>query len=365
MQRLELRPCVGALLLCAVGAAMLASCGDSNDDASAYVVRNLVTDTAGGPYSSTNQDRNLVNAWGVAFNPAGFVWVANAETSTSTLYDGNGVPQTLVVSVLPGTAGQAQPTGIVYSGSDDFQVTQGGVTAASRFIFVGEAGTLAGWAPSVNLNNAVTVYDGGASGTSYRGLALAGASGARRLYASDFRNGKVDVFDAAFNKLALPAGAFIDPALPAGYAPFGMQAIGDQIFVAYAQLDVASGDEVKGAGLGLVSVFDVAGNFVKRLISHGTLNAPWGMAIAPADFGPFSNALLVGNFGDGRINAFDAQTGMHLGALSTSAGVPIAIDGLWGIAFGNGINAQPTNTLFFAAGPSDETHGLYGRIDVQ
>ena len=170
----------------------------------------------------------------MAFNPTGFVWVANAETSTSTLYDGNGVPQTLVVNIPPGAAGEAQPTGTVFSGSDDFQITQGGVTAPSRFIFVGEAGTLAGWAPTVNLNNAVTVYDGGASGTSYRGPALASVSGAGRLYASDFRNGKVDVFDAAFNKIALPAGAFIDPALPAGYAPFGMQAIGDQIFVAYA-----------------------------------------------------------------------------------------------------------------------------------
>ena len=128
---------------------------------------------------------------------------------------------------------------------------------------------------------------------------------------------------------------------------------------------MASGDEVKGAGLGLVSVFDVAGNFVKRLISNGALNAPWGMTMAPADFGLFGSTLLVSNFGDGRINAFDAQTGAHLGALSTSAGVPIAIDGLWGIAFGNGINDQPTNTLFFTAGPSDETHGLYGRIDVQ
>jgi uncharacterized protein (TIGR03118 family) len=367
MVRHDLRSRLVALALVAGSMPALVSCGGSNgsDAMAGYAASSLVTDAAGGTYRSTYQDGHLVNAWGLAFNPDGFVWVANAETSTSTLYDGNGVPQSLVVAIPAGAAGAAQPTGIVYSGSNDFQVSQGGVSAASRFIFVGEAGTVAGWAPTVNLTNAVTVYDGSAGGTSYRGAALASVAGANRLYASDFHNGRIDAFDATFTRLALPAGAFTDPALPPGYAPFGLQAIGGQVFIAYAQLDPATGDEVKGAGLGLVSVFDSAGNFVKRLVSNGPLNAPWGMAKAPADFGVFSNALLIANFGDGRINAFDAATGAHLGALSTPAGNPIVIDGLWGIAFGNGINEQPVNTLFFTAGPGDETHGLYGRIDVQ
>jgi uncharacterized protein (TIGR03118 family) len=362
--RTSLRPRLAALALCAASAAALVSCG-SDDTSSGYAMRSLVTDVAAGPYGAAHQDSNLVNAWGLAFNPAGFVWVANAETSTSTLYDGNGVLQQLVVAIPAGAAGAAQPTGIVYSGTDEFPVTQGGITAPSRFIFVGEAGTVAGWAPSVNLTIAVTVYDASAGGASYRGAALASVAGASRLYASDFHNGRIDAFDAAFNKLVLPGGAFVDPTLPAGYAPFGMQNIGGQIFVTYAQLDLASGDEVTGAGLGFVSVFDASGNFVKRLISNGALNAPWGIARAPADFGEFSNALLISNFGDGTINAFDASSGAYMGTLSTSAGVPIAIDGLWGIAFGNGINDQPTNTLFFTAGPADESHGQYGRIDVQ
>jgi uncharacterized protein (TIGR03118 family) len=161
------------------------------------------------------------------------------------------------------------------------------------------------------------------------------------------------------------AGGFVDPTLPAGYAPFGIQAIGGSIVVTFAKQDAAAHDDVAGAGLGIVDVFDSSGHFVKRLVdAGGLLNAPWGLALAPANFGPFSNALLVGNFGDGKINAFDATTGAPMGTLTNAAGMPIAIDGLWGLAFGNGINAQPTNTLFFSGGPSDETHGVFGRIDL-
>jgi uncharacterized protein (TIGR03118 family) len=354
-------------------AALMTACGGGGDSmpygggmgTSGYVATSLVSDigATGNPYASANVDTHLVNAWGLAFNPNGFVWVANNGTSTSTLYDGNGVPQTLVVSIPAGTAGPAAPTGIVFNGSTDFVVSQGGTSGASPFIFVGEAGTLSGWSPGVNLNNAIKVFDGAAAGAVYKGLALASSGGANFLYAADFHNARVDVFDAMFTKVAA-AGGFTDPTLPAGYAPFGIQAIGGSIYVAFAKQDATGHDDVAGAGLGLVDVFDAAGHFVKRLVDvGGALNAPWGMALAPANFGTFSNALLVANFGDGKINAFNASTGASMGTLSNSAGMPIAIDGLWGIAFGNGLNNQPTNTLFFTGGPSDETHGVYGRID--
>jgi uncharacterized protein (TIGR03118 family) len=351
---------------------LLAACGGGNDDSgggagmgSGYVATSLVSDvnTSSNPYSSPNVDAHLVNAWGIAFNPQGFVWVSNNATSTSTLYDGNGVPQSLVVAIPAGTAGPAKPTGIVFNASQGFQVSQGGVTGASPFIFAGEAGTIAGWAPNVNLTNAITVVDGGAAGKIYKGLAIGSLAGAGRLFAADFHNGTVDVFDSNFAPVAT-AGGFVDATLPAGYAPFGIQVIGSLVYVAYAKQDAAQEDDVTGAGLGIVNTFDLSGNLVKRLIpAGGKLNAPWGIAMAPANFGTFSNALLVANFGDGRINAYDASTGASLGTLSTPGGTPIAIDGLWGIAFGNGINAQPVNTLFYAAGPADETHGVYGRID--
>ena len=350
--------------------AMLLACGGGDDDDNhhhgmSYVATSLVTDVndSSNPYSVSNVDPLLVNSWGIAFNPQGFVWVANAGTSTSTLYDGNGVPQSLIVDIPPGSAGSASPTGIVFNGSSDFVVSQGGASGASAFIFVGEAGTVSGWSPSVNLNAAVKVADRGAAGAIYKGLTLSGGGG-NFLYATDFHNGTVDVFDASFNLVTAPGG-FVDPNLPAGYAPFGIQAIGDLIYVTYAQQDAQGEDDVAGAGLGLVNVFDAAGQFVRRLIDvGGPLNAPWGIALAPSNFGTFSNALLVGNFGDGKIHAFDATTGALLGTLNKPDGTPIVIDGLWGIAFGNGINAQPTNTLFFAGGPADETHGVYGRIDV-
>jgi len=357
-----------------LGVTLLAACGGGGGDSgsmsggmgTSYVATSLVSDfsASSNPYNSANVDPNLVNAWGVAFNPNGFVWVANAGTSTSTLYDGNGMPQSLVVSIPAGTAGAASPTGIVYNATSDFVVSQGGASGASIFIFVGEAGTVSGWSPGVNPTSAVKVFDGAAAGAVYKGLALVSSGGANFLYATDFHNARVDVFDTTFTKVAT-AGGFVDPTLPAGYAPFGIQGIGGSIYVTFAKQDATAHDDVAGAGLGLVDVFDTTGHFVKRLVDvGGSLNAPWGLALAPANFGPLSNALLVGNFGDGKINAFDATTGAAMGALSNAAGAPIAIDGLWGLAFGNGINAQPANTLFFSGGPSDETHGVYGRIDL-
>lgn len=349
--------------------AFLASCGGGDDDdhgdmtptiTSTFATKTLVADQG---TDAAHLDTHLINAWGIAFNPTAFVWVANNGTSTSTLYDGNGVPQSLVVAIPSGTAGAAAPTGIVYNGSSDFKVTQNGVTGASPFIFVGEAGTVSGWSPTVNRNNAVTAVDSGGNAV-YKGLAIGAYNSANYLYAADFHNNRVDVYDANWQKATLP-GSFTDPNLPTGYAPFGIQTIGDRIYVAYAQRETGGNDDVKGAGLGIVDAYDTAGNMVKRLVTGGALNAPWGLAMAPANFGDFSNALLVGNFGDGKINAYNPTTGAFIGTLQKTDHTPIVIDGLWGIAFGNGVNSQPTNTLFYTAGPGDEAHGAYGRIDLQ
>ena len=326
----------------------------------AYALRGLVSDGT----STPNTDSSLVNGWGIAFNPQGFVWVSDAGTSKSTLYDGNGVPQSLVVDIPAGSVGPAVPTGIVFNGSTDFKVSQGGATGASPFIFVGVTGTIAGWSPTVNMTNAVQVFDGGANHDSFTGTAIASQGSANFLYVADFHNAAVDMFDANFAP-ATAAGGFKDPNLPAGYAPFGMQAIGGNIYVSYAMQDAQAARSTNGPGLGIVDEFDSTGTLIKRLITGGVLNAPWGMAMAPATFGKFAGALLVGNFGDGTINAFDPTSGTLLGTLSTADGAPIVIDGLWGIAFGNDLDSQPSNTLFFASGPSQEQHGLYGRIDVQ
>jgi uncharacterized protein (TIGR03118 family) len=356
-----------------VGAALaagLVSCGggshhdrDNNMPpvATKFLATSLVSD---GTLPAAHTDANLVNAWGLVFNPTGFAWVVDNGTNTSTLYDGNGVPQSPVVAIPAGTGGDASPTGIVYNGSQDFKIRQNGATGASAFIFAGEGGTIAGWSPTVNRTSAVTVFDGGANGPLYKGLAIASYAGANFLYAADFRNNSVDVYNSSFARVTL-LGSFRDPALPAGYAPFGIQAIGSRIYVAFAKQAASGPDEVKGAGLGVIDVFDTSGVLIKQLVMGGALNAPWGIAMAPANFGTFSGDLLVANFGDGKINAYDPTTGAMQGTLSRADGTTIVIDGLWGLAFGNGINAQPTNTLFFTAGPADETHGLYGRIDMQ
>ena len=318
----------------------------------AYQVRNLVSDVAG---AAEHTDPNLVNGWGVAFNPFGFVWVADNGTGVATLYDGDGNPQSLVVSIPGG-----RPTGIVFNGSNDFVVSKGTLSGPARFIFATEGGTIAAWAPNVDPTHAITVVP--ASGAIYKGLALGGDGTRFLIYATDFHNGKIDVFDKTFSPVSLPGG-FAD-SIPDTFAPFGIQNLGGSIYVTYAKQDKDREDDVPGRGEGIVNVFTASGKFVRRIAKGGVLNAPWGLAIAPADFGGFSNMLLIGNFGDGTINVFDLSRGRFVGQLSTSDSRPITIPGLWGLAFGNGLLGQPTNVLFFAAGPDDEAHGLYGRIDA-
>ncbi len=342
----------------------------------AFSLTKLVADTAGGTAASV--DTNLVNPWGLSI-PAGsfFAWVANNGTERSTLYDGNGKPQPhaapLVVSFAASGAGVAfDPTGIVFNGSTDFIVSSAGISGAAAFIFDGEGGMIAGWSGSVDATHAITMYTD-AGGAVYKGLALAENAGQNFLYATDFHNAKVDVFDKGFVKQTTSATAFTfaDPGIPAGYAPFGIQAIANgtagatQLYVTYAQQQAPDNhDNANGAGLGYVDVYDTNGKLIKQLVAKGALNAPWGIALAPKDFGALSSDLLVANFGDGKINAYDPAAGTLLGTVNDSGGAAIATLGLWGIAFGNDANNQPHNTLFFAAGPNKEMNGSYGRIDV-
>jgi len=345
--------------------------------ASAFTFTTLVSDTAGTGALVT--DPNLINPWGIAFGPTTPVWVANNHSNTSTLYDGNGKPQPaatpLIVNTVPNGATTFDPTGIVFNASNtDFMVSAAGKTGPSLFIFSGEGGMIAGWSPAVDRNNTVNVYPaagGDSGGAIYKGLAIARNGAALFLYATDFHNNKVDVFDTTFAKQTLAAGAFVDPTLPAGYAAFGIQAIANgaggavQIYVSYAKQDADAEDDQNGPGLGLIDIYDAAGTFVKHLVAvGGALNAPWGMALAPADFGTLSNTLLVGNFGDGKINGYDPATGTFMGAITDTAGAAFAVPGLWGIAFGNDAANQPHNTLFYAAGTNDEANGAYGRIDL-
>jgi uncharacterized protein (TIGR03118 family) len=287
------------------------------------------------------------------------------------LYDGNGTfspqPDRLVVTV-PGPGGSpGNPTGIVYSGGMDFVVTNGTTSAPARFIFATEQGTIAGWAPQVDVANAIQVHpkNNAVADDVYTGLALSGDGTTHLLYACDFKHQEIDVFDGNF-ELVHVAGGFVDPNLPKTYSPFGIQAIGGDLYVTYAkQEEPGGGEEQPGPHKGFVNVFDPTGHLLYRVASRGTLNAPWGIALAPPSFGRFGGALLVGNLGDGTINAFSPRPGgRFLGRLRDANGELIHIDGLWGIQFGNGVLAQKTNSLFFAAGPNDEADGAYGVIDV-
>jgi len=344
--------------------------------ASAFAFTNLASDTSAN--GALNVDANLKNPWGVVFGPTTPVWVANNHSNTSTLYDGNGKPAPvaapLIVSTPPTNSVTFDPTGIVFNGSGNFVVTAAGKSGPARFIFTGEGGMIGGWSPAVDTTHSVTMYPaagGDSGGAIYKGLAIAKNGGASFLYATDFHNNRIDVFDTNFARQTLAAGAFSDPKLPAGYAPFGIQTIlngtngAPQIYVSYAKQDADAEDDVSGAGLGMVDIYDVNGTLVKELVMPGgALNGPWGMALAPADFGTLSNTLLVGNFGDGVINGYDPANGTFMGSVNDSAGHPVALPGLWGIAFGNDAQNQPHNTLFVAAGTNDEVNGVYGRIDL-
>lgn len=324
-----------------------------------YQVHNLVSD---GGVPAGHRDDHLKNGWGVAFNPTGFAWVADNGTGKATLYDGNGVPQSLVVTIPSATATPSavgNPTGIVFNASSDFVVSANGVSGPSRFIFVSEDGMVSGWAPNVDGTHALRAWVN--PDAVYKGVALAGNGDGLFLYAADFRGRKIDVYDRSFRPAASPGG-FVDHEIPADYGPFNVMNIQGNVYVTYAKKKPGSDDELAGPGFGFVDVYDADGNLLRRLARHGTLNAPWGVALAPTGFGRFSNRVLIGNFGDGAISAYDPHTGKFAGQLR-GGGKLLKVDGLWGIAFGNGVQKQPTDTLFFAAGPNEEKNGVYGRIE--
>lgn len=340
----------------AVSAAVVADPGN-------YIVHNLVSDQAG---VADHQDLNLKNGWGIVFGPTNPVWVSDNTTGVATVYDGNGnpiltgnPPQPLVVTIPGGV-----PTGITFNPSGtDFQITCGTppASAPALFLWATENGTIAAWRGACG-STAVTIPTTATPNGVYKGIAIAG-DGAMdfRLFAADLFNGKIQVFDHNFMPTTAPGG-FVDPNLPPGFAPFNILSLQGNLYVSYAFHVAGDHDETPGPGLGIVDVFDADGFLIERVATGGKLNAPWGMAFAPADFGKFSGMLLVGNFGDGTINAFDTKNNTFAGQLRTGNGHVLAIDGLWGIAFGNNFRAQPANTLFFAAGPNDESDGLYGTI---
>src|SRR5580658_4724367 len=382
------RKAVASLSLGVVGAVSLVACGGGGSSGSAasnqmvtptsgFADTALVSDKTGVVATTTTIDANLSNPWGVAIAPGLPFWIADNNSNLSTLYSGTGAIETDSVTgsnevgiAIPASAAgvPANPTGQVYNGGGGFLIPTSAGQESALFIFDGEGGTIAAWASGSGAT-AVTAYaDGVANGANhavYKGLALGTVSGSAFPYATDLHNNKVDVFDTNFTKPTDMQGKFIDPAIPAGFVPFGITALHDQLYVSYTKQDAAKHDETTGAGLGYVDVFDFSGNFVSRFASAGVLNAPWGMAVAPAGFGSLAGDVLIGNFGDGKINVF-APNGTALatskGPLTVTNGGTITIPGLWSLVFGNGDSDKPLTTLFYTAGFADQTDGVFGSI---
>jgi uncharacterized protein (TIGR03118 family) len=326
-----------------IGAAIAFPCRAQNS----YVQHNLVSDISG---LADHTDPNLVNPWGIASSGGSPFWVADNGTSKSTLYNSSGTPQGLVVNVTT-----QSPTGVVFNSTTAFN--------GDVFLFATETGTIAGWRGALGTSTETLAIG---NNSVYKGIAIATQATGTYIYAADFLQGHIEVFPGTAATPLLP-GNFTDPNLPSGYAPFNIQTVNGSLLVTYAVQDASKHDEVDGAGFGIVDRFDLNGIFLQRLISNGgALNAPWGLAIAPANFGLFSNDLLVGNFGDGRINAFDPLTGTLLGTLLDTSGNPLEIPGLWGLRVGNGGNGGDLNSVYFAAGiPGPdmvEDHGLFGSL---
>jgi uncharacterized protein (TIGR03118 family) len=355
-----------ALIAGLLGASV--SLADDDDD-SAYSQTNLVSDIAG---QARVQDPNLRNPWGIVFFPGAPFWISDNHTGVSTLYDGQGniikVPNgqnQLVPFVvqIPGPSGSpagftASPTGIVWNPTQGFAV---GPNAPALFIWATEDGTISGWNRLVDATHAILKVDNpnGANGPVYKGLALASNAKGVFLFATNFHDAKVDVFDTNFKPAQLD-GSFADPGIPPGYAPFGISLIDGDLFVTYALQNGEKHDDVAGAGHGFVDVFDTDGHLLRRFASRGALNSPWGVTRASYGFGRFSANILIGNFGDGHISGFGSGGHFH-GQLRNAQGHPIAIDGLWGLKFGGALASSP-DTLYFTAGINAENDGLFGTI---
>jgi len=375
---------LGAVAVIAIAASSLATAGDddSRRERDAYTVTPLVSNQSD---HAAMQDPVLQNAWGIAFTSAGSpFWVNDNATGCSTLYDGTGEKITaLQVSIpLPGNfvpvtachpndpnnpsnPTPAAPTGIVWNPSSAFLVP--GTKIPALFIFSTEDGTISAWTGGLNpTNNAVITADQSARGAVYKGLAFAVNAKGAFLFATDFSNGKIDVFgpngtDGMFTKVALD-GDFADPEIPPGYAPFNIVNIDGDLFVTYAKQNAEKHNDVAGPGHGFVDVFDTDGRLIRRFESRGRLNSPWGIARASFAFGPFSGKILIGNFGDGRINVFN-NDGRLVDQLEDVHGRPLVIEGLWTLTLGGGRASSP-DILYFSAGPNDETDGLFGTITL-
>jgi uncharacterized protein (TIGR03118 family) len=329
-----------------------------------YKETDLVSDVMG---RAANHDPNLVNAWGLSRSSGSPWWVSDNGTGKATLYDGTGasipINGTGFVTIPPpkGSNGQSAPTGTVFNGSPtDFLLPNG---KAALFLFATEDGTISGWNGGTD---AVLVVDnsdnGSAHGAVYKGLTSGDIRGQRFLYVSNFRSGKVEVYDSAFHRVRLGEDAFDDDAIPHGFAPFNVQNVGGTIFVTYAKQDSARHDDVAGAGLGFVNIFSTSGRLISRLQHGWWMNSPWGVVWTPRDFGEYSNAILVGNFGSGQIAAFNGFTGKFIAMVKNPDDSVLTIDGLWALAFGNNAKAGSSTTLFFTAGIDGEMHGLFGTI---
>jgi uncharacterized protein (TIGR03118 family) len=329
-----------------------------------YRQTNLVSDIPG---LAATTDHNLINPWGLSLSPTGQFRVSDNGLGLSTVYDAHGNPHATTVEIpLPAgsTSDAAAPTGNVFNPTSDFVISENGRSAPATNIFATEDGTIVAWNPKVNRHHALIEVDNSGTGAVYKSLTLGSNSQGNFIYATNFHNGTVDVFDGNFQQVQL-AGSFTDPNLPAGFAPFGIKNVNGTIFVTYAlQKGPDNHDDQAGPGNGFIDEFDTDGNLIERFASQGPLNSSHGMAVAPANFGRFSNALLVGNFGDGRINAFDLTTGGFLGQLSDADGRPITNVGIWGMTFGNGAGGTRTDTLYFVAGINGEQDGLFGAISL-
>jgi uncharacterized protein (TIGR03118 family) len=333
-----------------------------------YIQTNLVSNTGGA--APVVPDANLRNAWGLVHGATTPWWISNNFTGTSTLVNASTTPVTipsLVVTIpnAPNGMPPGKPTGVMFNGSTtDFLLAPG---RPAIFIWVTEDGTISGWNPAVNANTAVIKFPPANNPTAnhdavYKGATIAEIGGKKYILAANFRSGEIEMFDSAFQPVDVPKHMFRDQKIKKGFAPFNVQGIGPNVYVTYAKQDDDKEDDVPGAGLGFVDVFRADGELLLRLEHGDWLNAPWGVTLAPAFFGEFSHAVLVGQFGDGTIAAFNPVSGEFIGNMLTPSGATLSITGLWGLAFGNGGASGPGNTLFFTAGPNDEMDGLFGSL---
>lgn len=351
LNRTRLLGAASLMLILALTAVTIGCKKDNNPSNQSYQQVNLVSDVS--LYSAGRIDVNLSNAWGIAFGPTGALWIASNKKGLSTVYDGDGV-QLLAPVVIPGGA----PTGVVYNSTSDFVIAANGET--SKFIYVGEDGTISAWSSGLA---ALMVADRSASNAVYKGVAIAKDGNNNFLYVANFKGNNIDVFDKSFNLITTKA--FDDASIPEGFAPFNIYEHNNKLYVTYAKLKSPNNvDDQSGAGNGFVNVFNPDGSFVKRFASQGTLNSPWAVVDAPTDFGLGSDRILVGNFGDGRINVYD-DNGNYEGQLEDN-GTAITIGGLWALSFSdNDLSVGGRNRLFFTAGPNQENNGLFGYMKLR